>query len=173
MPGPTAPGARVGGWKYQADHRFRRGQPVYLASAGTYALATIATGSDGVVGDTTFTTFELVGAGELDRLSGLTPGATYSLSTSPGEVIVGAENPLYKALSSDTAVLTGAVQVAYTPPVEEDEGFGPLDPRYALTTHRHEPIYLRTIDDGAVISIEPTVAGPVFDESDGRQVLVA
>lgn len=145
---------------------------MYLASAGTYALATIATGSDGVVGDTTFTTFELVGAGELDRLSGLTPGATYSLSTSPGVTVVGAENPLYKALSSDTAVLTGAVQVAYTPPPPpEEDTEGPLDSRYALTDHLHDDKYVRTIDHGAVISIYNVNPGPVFDASDGRQVL--
>jgi hypothetical protein len=55
-------------------------------------------------------------------------------------------------------------------PVEDNNA---LDPRYALTAHRHEPIYLRTIDDGAVISIETAYAGPVFDESDGRQVIAS
>jgi len=171
MPGPTSPGGRVGTWKYQAGHTFSRGQPVYLSTPGVYALATISTGSDGIVGDISSTRFELVSAGELDRLTGLTPGATYSLSAVPGQLVQGTANPLYKAVAADAAILTSAVQspVATTPPDEETEA-GP-DPRYALVEHSHDREYLRTIDHGAVISIYSLQPGPVFDVSDGRQVL--
>jgi len=172
MPGPTPPGARVGSWKYQAGHTFSRGQPVYLSAPGVYALATIATGSDGIVGDVATTRFELVSAGELDRLIGLTPGATYSLSTTPGQVVQGSANPLYKAMSAEAATLTSAVQVAFVPPTEPEEpGDGELDPRYALVDHLHDDKYIRSIDHGAVISIYNLNAGPVFDAADGRQVL--
>lgn len=108
MPGPTQTGARTGGWKYQAGHGFRRGQPVYLQSPGQYALATLATGFDGIVGDIRLQQFELVTAGQLDNLVGLTPNVVYSLSTSPGALAIGSAYPVFKALAADTASLVTA-----------------------------------------------------------------
>ncbi len=95
MPGATQQGARTAGWKYQAGHGFRRGQPVYLQSAGTYALASLDTGFDGLVGDLTSQTFQLVTGGELDGLFGLAPSTVYSLGIVPGSVVVGTSYPIF------------------------------------------------------------------------------
>lgn len=103
-------------------------------------------------------------------MDGLTPGATYSLSTTAGATIIGGEHPLFKAMSANVAVITSAVLPAYAPP-EEGEDDDALDPRYALAKHNHDLDYLKTIDAGAVISTYDLQAGPVFDETDGRQVL--
>lgn len=108
MPGVTQEGARTGGWKYQAGHGFRRGQPVYLQSAGKYALATLATGIDGLVGDIRLQQFQLVTNGELDNLTGLATNTVYSLTGSPGVLGVGTVYPVYKATATDTAVMVSA-----------------------------------------------------------------
>lgn len=108
MAGSTQPGARTAGLKYQAGHGFRRGQPVYLESQGRYALASLDTGFDGVVGATALQTFELVTNGEVDALTGLVPNTVYSLTATPGVLAPGTDYPVYKALAADTASLVSA-----------------------------------------------------------------
>jgi hypothetical protein len=108
MPGATQEGARTGGWKYQAGHGFRRGQPVYLQSPGKYALATAATGFDGLVGDVRLQQFQLVTNGELDNLLNLTPNTIYSLTGSPGVIAPGTTYPVHKATSTESAVMVSA-----------------------------------------------------------------
>lgn len=108
MPGATQEGARTSGWKYQVGHGFRRGQPVYLQSAGVYALSTAATGMDGLVGDMRLHQFQLVTNGELDNLTGLEVNAVYSLTGSPGVVAPGTTYPVFKATATGSAVLVSA-----------------------------------------------------------------
>ena len=108
MPGATQEGARTGGWKYQVGHGFRRGQPVYLQSAGKYALATASTGFDGLVGDVRLQQFQLVTNGELDNLTSLTPNTVYSLTGSPGVIAPGTTYPVHKATSTESAVMVSA-----------------------------------------------------------------
>ena len=108
MPGATQPGARTAGWKYQAGHGFRRGQPVYLQSQGKYALATTTTGFDGLVGEIRLQQFELVTGGELDGFVGLIPNTVYSLSATAGTIVAGTAYPVYKASAADTALLVSA-----------------------------------------------------------------
>lgn len=81
---------------------------MYLQSESTYALATAATGFDGIVGDIAVNRFELVTGGELDRLSGLSIGQVYSLGAFAGEVSLGATYPVFKALAADMASLISA-----------------------------------------------------------------
>ena len=107
MPGPTQPGTRIGAWKQQAGHGFRRGQPVYLQSAGRYALATLDTGFDGLVGSVALNQFELVNSGELDGLT-VVPNTIYSLSGVAGTLVASTTYPVMKALSTDTALLVSA-----------------------------------------------------------------
>jgi hypothetical protein len=73
-----------------------------------YALASNQTGLDGIVGDITTQTFELVTNGELDRLLGLSAGTVYSLTGVPGAVAPGTSYPVFKALSTDTVSLVSA-----------------------------------------------------------------
>jgi len=108
MPGPTQPGGRTAAWKYQDGHGFRRGQPVYLQAAGRYALASVDTGYDGLVGDVALQRFELVTGGELDGLIGLAPNVVYSLTVVAGQLSPGSAYPVYKALAADTASLISA-----------------------------------------------------------------
>lgn len=81
---------------------------MYLQSEASYALATAATGFDGLVGDVAVSRFELVTSGELDQLTGLSVGQVYSLGTDPGVVSPGTSYPVYKALSADTASLVSS-----------------------------------------------------------------
>lgn len=131
MPGPTQPGARTGGWKYQVGHVFGRGQPVYLQSQGVYALATTSTGFDGVVGGVAKDRFELVTAGELDGLSNLTPGQVQYLTSVAGVLGVTGTVPVLKALAPDTARVqtgdsTASSSIPYTFSVTALAGAVPL-----------------------------------------------
>ncbi len=202
MPGATQQGARTAGWKYQAGHGFRRGQPVYLQSAGTYALASLDTGFDGLVGDLTSQTFQLVTGGELDGLSGLAPNVVYSLSGTPGTYVAGTAYPIFKAMAIDSASLvvsntgtTGTdIVLPYTfsvtpiPNAVPISGTGgklaagwipdlPYDPLGAAdavlaTIGDISTQYLHSIQNDAVISVDVGNVGVVFDETDGTQVLV-
>jgi len=105
---PTQPGSRVGALKYQTAHGFRRGQPVYGAPAtGKYTLATEATGFDGVVGSIpSANQFELVTTGQLDNIAGtLSIGPSLYLSTTPGVLAATGNTLVYKAQSTDKAVV--------------------------------------------------------------------
>lgn len=182
--GPTQPGARTGSWKYQAGHRFTRGQPVYLQAPGTYALASADTGFDGLVGDIGVNRFELVTNGQLDGLSGLTPNQVYSLTPAAGAVTPGTAYPVYKALAIDTAsiiaantgtdgtdvVLPFTVSVAPIPngvPKAYPDGTIdpgwipsglPYEPAGAIAAHKADPCahsqYVRAPSAGGVLNID-------------------
>ncbi len=199
MPGATQQGARTAGWKYQVGHGFRRGQPVYLQSAGRYALASLDTGFDGLVGDLTQQQFQLVTGGELDGLANLTPNTVYSLTVTPGAVAPGSDYPIFKAMATDSASLvtgntgtTGTdVVLPYTFSVTPLGGAVPIagaDGKLAvgwIPVLDYDPAgaaddaveaiadqYLHSIQNDAVISVDVGNVGVVFDETDGTQVLV-
>lgn len=198
----TSPGApRTGDWKYQAGHAFVRGQPVYLQAEDTYALATRSTGFDGVVGDTALNRFELVTGGQLDKLTGLVPGLTYSLGTTPGTLVVGSTHPVGKALAPNLLRISGTgedagssdVVLPFTvsvtpipngvPQARNDSTIHPqwipalpYEPEGAVaahvaSAHPHDPIYVRTPEGGGILDIEE--GSLVFDVDDLTQVLDA
>jgi hypothetical protein len=116
---------------------------VYLQAAGRYALASAATGYDGLVGDVALQRFELVTGGELDGLTGLSVNVVYSLTAAAGQLAPGSAYPVYKALAPDTASLYSAnvgtdgtdvvlpftVTVTPTPDaVPQARGDGKIDP---------------------------------------------
>jgi hypothetical protein len=198
MPGPTQPEARTGAWKQQAGHGFRRGQPVYLQSPGRYALATLDTGADGLVGDIRAQQFQLVTNGELDSLSGLIPNSVYSLTAAAGVVEVGTAYPIYKATSTGTALIvsgnigtTGTdVVLPYTFSVTALAGAvplggvtGSLDPSWipvnpgiaaAVAAHAadfrsHDPYYVRSPEGGGILDIDE--GSLVFDVDAITQVI--
>lgn len=198
MPGPTPPGTRVGSWKYQAGAHFTRGQPVYLASPGTYALASLSTGFDGLVGDIDTNRFELVLSGELDGLI-LSSGSTYSLSATPGQLVVGTSYPVMKASSADVGAIVQAnvggegteVVLPYTfsvsplggaVPLARDNGtlapgwIPELDyltdtdlTQHNTSFHSHDPYFVRSPEGGGILDIDE--GSLVFDVDSLTQVL--
>lgn len=198
MPGPTPPGARTAGWKFQTGHGFRRGQPIYLQSAGHYALATIATGLDGLVGSVSSDKFELVTGGELDGLT-LDVNQIYSLSTTAGVLSTGTAYPVLKGLAADTGVLNSAnsgtagsdvvlpFTVSVTPTanaVPQADGTGqiasgwipslPYEPSGRIETHNsdfraHSQYLVRSPEGGGILDIAE--GSLVFDVDSLTQVI--
>jgi len=198
MPGPTVSGGRTATWKKQVGHGFRRAQPVYLLSPGRYALATVATGYDGVVGDIGSDRFELVTGGELDNVS-VTPKTIYSLGTIPGVAVADATYPIYKALAADSVALvvanvgTAGVELVLpytftvTPlggAVPIAQGDGTLDPGWipdldyevlgAVADHNdhfkaHSPYLVRAPEGGGIL--DTTQGSLVFDVDSVTQVI--
>lgn len=99
----TQTGSRVGSMKHQAGHGFSRGQPVVFTGT-SYALATAATGFNGIVGTIPDTNrFELVTTGELDGLAGLTPGQVLYLGPVAGVLATSGSTPALQANTAKTA----------------------------------------------------------------------
>lgn len=171
---------------------------MYLQSAGVYALATEATGFDGVVGSVSVTQFELISGGELDNMSGLTPGQVLYLSTTPGVLSTAGGTAVLKALSATVAVVLSrsvgagspvlpynfsAIPTATTVPISLSDGtldsgwipdLSSLYLTYAwATAHQADmqahPYYVRNPEGGGILDIDE--GSLVFDVDSRTQVL--
>ena len=93
--------------KYQTNHGFRRGQPVYRATSTSYALATEATGFDGIVGSINSPNqFELVTGGTLDNIAPIIGSASaLYLSAAAGVLAPTGTTLVLKTQSADKATV--------------------------------------------------------------------
>ena len=89
--------------KHQAGHGFSRGQPVVF-NGTSYALATAATGFNGVVGTIPdVNRFEVITTGEVDGLALLVPGQVLYLGPVAGVLATSGSIPVMQANTAKTA----------------------------------------------------------------------
>lgn len=175
--------SRIGVFLTQQNHGFSRGSPVRFDGSNWVLASTGGTGV-GLVGSLNdANTFEFVTGGELDGLDGLTPGQTYYVlngvltteatgdpigyAVSSTQLIVGSTPTIPAPVDTSSFASTTALAAAIAAEVAR------ADSAYAATGHNHDTWYIRSIDRQGVISVVPGMAGPVFDVSDGRQVLTS
>lgn len=167
----------------QRDHGFVRGTPV-LFDGDDWVFATTGASGVGVVGSVLSSdAFELVMIGDVLELDGLTPGSLYypdgsgGLSTeangsSIGQAIsdrvlfVNASGPSTSGTTSPSYVTADALAIALAAEVARAEAA-----YEKIVTARAS--YLHSVQYDGVISIDPARPGPVFDISDGTQILTA
>lgn len=177
--------SRIGVFVVQASHGFSRGDPVRFDGTN-WVLAAGGGSGTGIVGSINDSnTFEFVTHGELENLVSLVPGSTYYsdtdgvLTTIPNGVSVGytlSDTKLFVQMGAsgstsgtiDTSNL--ATNTALLAAIAAE--IVRANAAYSGISHDHDGRYIHSVSHDGVISVDIVAPGPIFDESDGTQVLV-
>lgn len=174
---------RVSSRVIQQSHGFGRGSCVRFDGTN-WVLAISGAPGVGVVGNRDADSFEFVQVGLLDGLDSLVPGAEYFPDESGELSTTGTGSSVGTAYDSRTLFVQPPISTVSAAPASSGVSMTQLVSAVASEASRADlalagalaalpSLYIHSIQNLGVISISSSAPGPVFDISDGTQILTA